>query len=85
MKKMDLAKGSIARLLLEYADNLNLIHADILLKFMLVPDSKATSMLVIDFGDSLCWWPMIGSATKILKLSPSSGHWHNIVTKNNLI
>ena len=55
MKKMDLAKGSIARLLLEYADNLNLIHADILLKFMLVPDSKATSMLVIDFGDSLCW------------------------------
>ena len=36
MKKMDLAKGSIAHLLLEYADNLNLVHADILLKLMLV-------------------------------------------------
>ena len=70
MKKMDLAKGSIAHLLLEYADNLNLVHADILLKLMLVqkcespcdinkayiiPDRKATSILVTDVGDCLCW------------------------------
>ena len=67
---MDLAKGSIAHLLLEYVGNLNLIHADILLKFILVqkcdikvyiipvyilPDGKATPILVTDVGDCLCW------------------------------